>query len=159
MNSNLLSAMVGAGGQLCCATFLLLCCAILNVFRPTKRGAILTAIIVLYALTSFVGGFVSARLFRQLGGQAWVWNTVLTALVFPVPLSGVFTWVNSVAWMHGSTAALPLVAVFIIMALYALVALPLTVIGAIAGRNTAADLDAPCRTNKVPREVPKEMPW
>ena len=41
-----------------------------------------------------------------------------------------------------------------------LVTLPLTVIGGIVGRNMAKgkDFDAPCRTNKVPREVPP-IPW
>merc|ERR1712185_429607 len=110
-------------------------------------------------LTTFVGGFVGARLYRQLGGLAWVWNTVITALVFPLPLTGVFSWVNTVAWLHGSTAALPMVAVMIVAALYALVSFPLTVIGAICGRASASDFEAPCRTKKMPREVPLEMPW
>ena len=100
-----------------------------------------------------------ARLYRQLGGLQWVWNTVLTALVFPFPLTIVFGWVNTVAWSHGSTAALPLIAVAIIAALYVLVSFPLTVIGAICGRASAVDFEAPCRTKKMPREVPSEMPW
>lgn len=157
--TNVFAALVGAGGQLCCTTFLLLLCAITSFFRPTKRGAILTAIIVLYALTSFIGGFISARLYRQLQGANWVWNTVLTAIIFPGPLSMIFMWVNTVAWSRGSTAALPWHTVMIIAALYILVSFPLTVIGAIAGRNLASDFDVPCRTNKVPREVPKDIPW
>lgn len=106
-NTNLFAALVGAGGQLCCTTFLLLLCAITGFFRPTKRGAILTAMIVLYALTSFVGGYISARLYRQFDGHNWVWNTVLNAVVFPAPLTAIFMWVNTIAWSHGSTAALP----------------------------------------------------
>merc|ERR1711977_744758 len=47
----------------------------------------------------------------------------------------------------------------IIGSLYILVSFPLTVIGAIAGRNLASDFDAPCRTKKSPREVPKDIPW
>ena len=35
-NTNLFAALVGAGGQLCCTTFLLLLCAITGFFRPTK---------------------------------------------------------------------------------------------------------------------------
>ena len=38
--------------------------------------------IVLYALTSFIGGFTSARLYRQFKGMNWVWNTILTAIIF-----------------------------------------------------------------------------
>lgn len=44
-------------------------------------------------------------------------------------------------------------------ALYLLVSFPLTVIGAIAGRNMSGDFEAPCRTTKAPREVPKDVPW
>jgi hypothetical protein len=62
---NLFSALLGSGAQLCCTTFILLVCAIVGLFRPTKRGAILTAMIVIYVLTSVVGGFVSARFYRQ----------------------------------------------------------------------------------------------
>merc|ERR1719181_1160635 len=157
--TNLFAALVGAGGQLCCTTFLLLLCAITGFFRPTKRGAILTAMIVLYALTSFIGGFISARLYRQFEGLNWVWNTVLTALVFPAPLVAIFMWVNTVAWNRGSSAALPWHTVIIIGALYLLVSFPLTVIGAIAGRNLSSDFEAPCRTTKVAREIPKDIPW
>jgi hypothetical protein len=78
-----------------------------------------------------------------------VWNTVLNALVFPAPLTAIFMWVNTVAWSRGSTAALPWHTVIIIGALFALVSFPLTVIGAIAGRNMASDFVAPSRTTKV----------
>lgn len=36
---------------------------------------------------------------------------------------------------------------------------PLTVVGAIIGRNITTEYKAPCRTNKVPREVPEVMSW
>merc|ERR1719163_1623911 len=54
-----------------------------------------------------------------------------------------------------------MVAVMIVAALYALVSFPLTVIGAICGRASASDFQDsfPCRTKKMPREVPLEMPW
>merc|ERR1719261_774032 len=157
--SNILSALVGAGAHLFCVTFLLLICAITNCFVPTKRGAILTAMIILYACTAPVGGFVSGRLFRQLGGDAWLANALFAALVFPVPLALVFVWVNSVALAHGSSAALPAVAVIIVVALYGLVAFPFTLGGAILGRQISTDFHAPCRTTRLPREIPPEMPW
>jgi hypothetical protein len=37
-----------------------------------------------------------------------VWNIVLTASILPLPLSIVFAWVNTVAYSHASTAALPI---------------------------------------------------
>ena len=157
--ANILSACVGAGAHLFCVTFLLLTCAITNCFVPTKRGAILTAMIILYACSAPIGGFLSARLYRQFGGDAWLANALFAALIFPVPLSLVFMWVNSVALAHGSSAALPAIAVIIVVALYSLIAFPLTLGGAILGRQMSTDFRAPCRTTRVPREIPVEMPW
>lgn len=37
------------------------------------------------------------RLYRQLGGRNWVWNAVTSSLVFPLPLLGVFSVVNTIA--------------------------------------------------------------
>lgn len=152
------SAAIGVGGHLFAMTTMLLGMALLSVFTPTKRGAILTASIVLYSLTSGVGGYLSARLYRQLGGTNWVWNAVLTAVFFPLPFTVVFSVVNTAAVLAHSTAALPFGTVMIILLLYCLVAFPLTVIGAIAGRNTAGDFEAPCRTNQVARQIP-DVPW
>mmetsp|Transcript_27999 Transcript_27999/g.85882 ORF Transcript_27999/g.85882 Transcript_27999/m.85882 type:complete len:588 (+) Transcript_27999:41-1804(+) len=157
--SNALAAMVGSGTHLFVVTFLLLTCAICGFFVPTKRGAILTAMIVLYAVASPVGGFVSGRLYRQLTGDAWLANALLAVLVFPAPLVAVFAWVNSVALAHGSSAALPASAVAGIVALFALVALPLGLAGALVGRHTATDFKAPTRTTRVPREIPDDAPW
>lgn len=118
-------------------------------------GAIMTSLILSYVLTSFVNGFISARLYRQFGGKNWTWNIVTAALVFPAPLTVVFAFLNSVAWSNGSTAALPAATILIIAGLFLLVSFPLTIVGGIAGRNMAADFEAPCRTKKVAREVKK----
>lgn len=86
--------------------------------------------------------------------QRWVWNILLCVFIIPGPLLIVFSFLNSVAIWNDSSAALPFGTIMIVLALFMLVALPLTVIGGIAGRNTAGDFNAPCRTNKIPREIP-----
>jgi hypothetical protein len=57
-----------------------------------------------------------------------------------------------------STAALPFGTIVIILVIWALVTIPLTVLGGIAGKNNKTEFSAPCRTNKYPREVP-QLPW
>jgi len=104
---NLFSAIIGAGAQIFATFLVLLVCVLIGAFRVTKRGALLTSMILIYALCGVVGGIVTGRLFKQLKGKNWVWNTVLTSTIFPFPLAIIFTWVNAVAWRHGSTAALP----------------------------------------------------
>lgn len=113
----------------------------------------MTALLLIYVLTSFITGYISARLYRQMGGKNWTWNIITAALVFPGPLALVWSFLNSVAWSNASTAALPAATVFIILGLFIFVSFPLSVVGGIAGRNSAGDFDAPCRTKKVAREV------
>jgi len=155
---SLLAAMLGAGTQLFCMVSMLLLLALLSVYSPTAKGAIASTALVLYSLTAGAGGYASGRMFKQFGGASWVWNTVLCALLFPGPLFVAFSIVNSVAWRLGATAALPAGTIVVIIALNLLVTFPLTVIGAIIGRNSTAEFDAPCRTNKVPRQIP-DAPW
>lgn len=156
---NVLTAMVGAGAQVFSTVLILLSCVIIGVFKATKRGALLTALIVIYAMCGLFGGIVAGRLYKQLKGRNWVWNTVLTAMVLPVPLGGVFMWVNTVAWGHGSTAALPFTTIALMTAILIFVHFPFTVVGAVVGRNISTEFVPKCRTNKVPREVPAVTVW
>lgn len=104
---SLYTAIIGAGAQIFSTILILLSCVLLGVFKVTKRGALLTSMILIYALCAIVGGIVAGRVFKQLKGRNWVWNVVLTSCIFPVPLGVVFFYVNTVAWNHGSTAAIP----------------------------------------------------
>jgi dolichyl-phosphate-mannose--protein O-mannosyl transferase len=105
--SNIFCAIIGAGAQIFATVLILLVCVLVGAFKVTKRGALLTAIILIFALCAVFGGMVSARYYKELKGKNWVWNVVLTSLIMPVPLSLVFAWVNTVAWQHESTAAIP----------------------------------------------------
>lgn len=105
---NLFVAFIGSGAQIFFTVFALLLCVVIGVFKATRRGALLTAAILIYAMCGVVGGLVAGRLYRQLKGTNWVWNTVLTASVLPVPLAVVFSYLNFIAWQSESTAALPI---------------------------------------------------
>lgn len=104
---NIFTAMIGAGSQIFCTVFILLVCVLTSIFKATKRGALLTACIVVFSICGFFGGLVSGRLYKQLKGKDWAWNVILTSLIFPLPFSCVFAFVNTVALSNNSTAALP----------------------------------------------------
>ena len=70
--------------------------------------------------------------------------------VLAVPFAVGFVFLNFVAVGHSSTAALPFGTILVVMTLFVFVALPLTILGAIAGKRTGAFV-APCRTLKVCR--------
>lgn len=75
-------------------------------------------------------------LYRQLGGGNWVRCVVYTLSLFCGPLLLTFMFLNTVAIFYKSTAALPFGTICIIIVLWALVTLPLTLLGAIAGKNS-----------------------
>jgi hypothetical protein len=72
-----------------------------------NRGALYTAAILLYALTAAIAGYVATKLYVEMGGKKWAYNSVLTACSFAVPFFIVFSYVNTVAVAYGSSSALP----------------------------------------------------
>ena len=154
---SLFTALVGSGAHLFVMTLLLLTLAVGGFFSLARRGSIVAACILLYVVTAFVGGFVTARLYKKLKGTAWVWNVMLNLAIFPAPLLGTFSILNTTAIAKASTAALPMGTMLIVGLLFVFVAFPLTVLGGIAGKNSR-DYEAPCRTSKVARQVPA-VPW
>lgn len=115
---NLFAAFMGSGAQIFFTILILLSSVVIGVFKATRRGALLTAVIVIYAVCGIFGGMVAGRLFKQLKGKSWVWNVILTASVFPLPLGVVFAVVNSVAWSSNSTAALPVTTIGVSFYIY-----------------------------------------
>uniref|UniRef100_A0A7I4C5J2 Transmembrane 9 superfamily member n=1 Tax=Physcomitrium patens TaxID=3218 RepID=A0A7I4C5J2_PHYPA len=69
---NLFSAVIGSGTQLLVLVFFIFGLSLVGVFYPYNRGALNTACLVIYALTAGVSGYVSAHLYRQMGGENWV---------------------------------------------------------------------------------------
>jgi Endomembrane protein 70 len=149
----LFSALVGAGVHLLLMTTLLLSLALFGAFSLARRGSIVAACIILYVLTSFVGGYTSARLYQQLKGHSWVWNVILNLLIVPAPLGATFTILNTTALVKSSSAALPAGTIAVVILLFAFIAIPLTVLGGIAGHHSS-EFEPPCRVSKVPRQVP-----
>ena len=155
---SLFCAVIGTGTQLFAMTLFVFMLALVGVFYPYNRGALLTSVIVLYALTSGVAGYVAANNYRQMGGDKWVRNVLLTVALFCGPLCVMFSFLNTVAIAYRSTAALPFGTICVIFVIWALVTFPLTVLGGIAGKNGRSEFKAPCRTTKYPREIPL-LPW
>ncbi|XP_066578935.1 transmembrane 9 superfamily member 1 isoform X2 [Amia ocellicauda] len=155
---SLLCAVLGVGAQFLTLATAIIVMALLGMFNVHRHGAINSAAIALYALTSGVAGYVSSNFYRQIEGQRWVWNIILTSSLFSGPLFVTWSVVNTVHWLSGSTQALPVTTVLLLLAVWALVGFPLAVIGGILGKNRAGPFQAPCRTRNIPRQVPAQ-PW
>eukprot|EP00761_Pharyngomonas_kirbyi_P012150 gb/GECH01012177.1/.p1 GENE.gb/GECH01012177.1/~~gb/GECH01012177.1/.p1 ORF type:complete len:594 (+),score=103.58 gb/GECH01012177.1/:1-1782(+) len=157
-HKNLLSAFLGTGIQLLLLASLLLTLSAIKLFYPHTRGQMYSAIIAVHALTAGVAGYVSGAFYKMMGCTRWVNNVLLTVCVFAVPVFLVFSFLNTVAIVYRSSAALPFTTILLILTIYFLVTFPLSLLGAIAGKNRPATFNEPCRTKKVPREIPP-APW
>ncbi|XP_059769929.1 transmembrane 9 superfamily member 1 isoform X2 [Balaenoptera ricei] len=154
----LLCAVLGVGAQFLALGTGIIVMALLGTFNVHRHGAINSAAILLYALTCCISGYVSSHFYRQIGGERWVWNIILTTSLFSVPFFLTWSVVNSVHWANGSTQALPATTILLLLTVWLLVGFPLTVIGGIFGKNNASPFDAPCRTKNIAREIPPQ-PW
>lgn len=155
---SLLAASLGCGTQLFTLTTFIFILALVGVFYPYNRGALFTALVVIYALTSGIAGYTAASYYCQLEGTNWVRNLLLTGGLFCGPLFLTFCFLNTVAITYHATAALPFGTIVVIFLIWALITSPLLVLGGIAGKNSKAEFQAPCRTTKYPREIPP-LPW
>lgn len=155
---NLFCALIGTGFQLLMLSISVCALACAGQFAPHNKGGLMTAIIVLYAATAGIAGYVAASYYKQMDGSNWVRNLLTTCVMFCGPLFLVFCFNNTVAWIYRSTAALPIGTIIVILLIWGAVTIPLTVFGGIAGKNHHGAFAAPVRTNKYPREIP-DLPW
>ncbi len=126
----LLSVFVGNGLQVLTMTGLTLLVALLGFLSPAKRGALIMAILVLYALMGMQAGYVSARLYKLMKGTQWKRNTVQTALLVPGVVLSVFFVINLVLAYQKSSAAIGFFRLFTIAFLWIGVSVPLVFVGA-----------------------------
>ncbi|KAL8218523.1 hypothetical protein R6Q57_021896 [Mikania cordata] len=154
-HKSLFAAALGSGTHLLVLIISILVLGILGFFPPYVRGVFWNALIIVYAVTSVVSGYASVSFYSQLEGTNWMKNLLLTGGVFFVPLFLTFGFLNSVAISYGTTAALPLIGIVMLSVLWIFLASPLLLLGGIIGKNKASDFQAPCRTAKCPKEVPR----
>lgn len=155
---SLFCAVLGSGTQLLALALSIFVLALVGVFYPYNRGALYSALVIIYALTSGIAGYSASSYYRQLEGTNWVRNLLLTGCLFCGPLFLTFCFLNTVAIAYNATAALPFGTIVVILLIWALVTSPLLVLGGIAGKNSKSEFQAPCRTTKFPREIP-QLPW
>ena len=153
-----LCAAVGAGFQLMFVFGTLLLVGALGVVYA-QRGALVSAAVVLYMLSSAIAGFISATLYHRIGGVKWRWNMIVTSLLFTGPAFLVWAVLNTVAIAYNSTAAFPFETILQLFGMWGLVTIPLTIIGGTIGRQRAIKIvketPFPVKTNRLAREVPR----
>jgi len=151
-------AMIGTGVQL---VLMVYCTTILSIAGTLYigRGAVSTAALLVYAFSSFVGGYVSASHYvQQSKGSAWIKTMVLTAGGFSGLCVLVVLALNTVAIAYASLAAIPFGTMVVVVLIWVFVSCPLVLAGTLVGRNFAKPFVPPCRVSQIPRQIP-EKKW
>ncbi|XP_076914194.1 transmembrane 9 superfamily member 4-like [Bidens hawaiensis] len=154
-HKSLFAAALGSGTHLLVLIISILVLGLLGFFPPYARGVFWNALVIVYAVTSVISGYTSVSFYTQLEGTNWMKNLMLTGGLFFVPLFLTFGFLNTVAVSYGTTAALPLRGIVILTVLSVFLASPVLLLGGFIGKNRATDFQAPCRTAKCPKDVPR----
>lgn len=153
----LFAALIGTGTQLATMVLFVVLCAIAGTYY-VKRGTLVTAAVLAYAVTSFIAGFVGGALYSRNGGRLWIANMVTIAGLFPGTILSIGFALDWIAVAYQSLASVPIGTMIVVVLLWALVAFPLTLMGTILGKHRAGERKVPCRVNPVPRHIPPR-PW
>ena len=132
-NPLLLSVLLGNGSQLFVMTGTTIVFALLGFLSPSNRGSLGTVVILLYTVFGFIGGYVSARVYKSFGGEAWKQNMALTPLVIPGIVFATFFLLNFFLWLRQSSGAVPFTTMLVILGIWFVISVPLSIMGSWAG--------------------------
>ncbi|XP_045031762.1 transmembrane 9 superfamily member 2 isoform X1 [Daphnia magna] len=151
----LLSVFVGSGVQVFIMTLITLIFACLGFLSPANRGALMTCALVFYVCLGTPAGYVSSRIYKSFGGERWKLNVLLTSMLCPGIVFGVFFVLNLVLWSKGSSGAISFGILAVLLALWFGISVPLTFVGAFFGFRKRP-IEHPVRTNQIHRQVPDQ---
>lgn len=152
-HSLMLSVFLGNGAQLFIMVGFTIAFALLGFLSPSNRGSLGTIMILLYTVFGFVGGYVSARVYKAFGGEKWKMNIALTPVLVPGLVFATFFLLNLFLWAKGSSGAVPFTTMLVILLIWFLISLPLSFAGSWVGFKQKP-ITPPVRTNQIPRQIP-----
>ncbi|XP_010942081.1 transmembrane 9 superfamily member 8 [Elaeis guineensis] len=156
-NSDLLCVYVGSGVQLFGMLLVTMIFAVLGFLSPSNRGALMTAMLLLWVFMGSFAGYSSAHLYKMFKGTDWKKITLSTAFMFPAVVFAIFFVLNSIIWGEKSSGAVPFTTMFALVLLWFGISVPLVFLGSYVGFKQPATED-PVKTNKIPRQIP-EQAW
>merc|ERR1711907_45826 len=172
----LFAALVGTGWQLVILTFGVILFAVLGPVHGEvheERGEMMQAILICYAFSTVVSGFMSGKYFKEYyptvarggksSGSSNLWQAAmgLTVVLLPVVTVLIFAVLNSVSLVYGTINSIPFLVLLKLFFLYVFVSVPLCVAGTLLGRHSSKGSATcfPCRVNAIPRPIPEDVPW
>lgn len=153
----LLAVCCGTGAQILCMSILTVLFSAMGFLSPSNRGALIMAQLLLYVLMGSVAGYVTSRLYKTFKGKSWQKATAAVAFAFPGVCFGMFIIMNIVALSQGSSDAVPVTTMIVLLVLWFGISTPLVFFGAYFGYKQDA-IEFPVNTSSIPRQIP-DQPW
>ena len=132
-NPLLLGVFLGNGSQLFAITATTIIFALLGFLSPSNRGSLGTVMLLLWTIFGSIGGYVSARVYKTLGGEAWKQNIALTPILIPGIVFSTFFLLNLFLWAKSSSGAVPFTTMLVILGIWFIISLPLSFVGSWVG--------------------------
>lgn len=151
----LLAVCCGTGSQLLCTSFWTILLSAIGFLSPARRGSLLMALLVSYALSGSVAGYVTARFYKTFNGKSWQKATKCTAYGFPGIAFGLLLVVDIVVLWQESTFALPSMTIVMLLFLWLGISTPLVFFGAYVGYRQ--DVIILVSTRSAPRRIPAQV--
>jgi transmembrane 9 superfamily member 2/4 len=152
-----LVVLVGTGAQICAAFGLTLVLSVLHVCNPLKKGQMLTALLIVFALCGVVAGYVSSRLGKFIDPNAWKLGSVLSATIFPCLALATYTVLNAWLASAGAATGVGMFPMLQLLGWWASALIPMAAVGALLG-SKSPKLQVPTKTNDVALAI-EPTPW
>lgn len=151
------STLVGTGYQVTVVSFIVIMFSIATDLY-VGRGSMVASVIFVYAGSAPIAGFFGGGLYARNNGDEWIKQVLATAGFLPLCVCATAFAVNFVAIYYHAARAIPFGTMMVILCIWVFVVLPLTLVGAVIGRNVSGKPDHPCRISPIPRLIP-EKKW
>lgn len=153
-NVNGLIVLCGSGTQLLgmCGSVLFFAC--LGFLSPANRGALVGALVLLFVVQAFVGGYTASRMLKRFSEKSWV-PIFQTGMLIPALFFGLFCTLNVLSWKQKASTQVPFTTLLALLALWLGISLPLTVLGAAFG--FSAEPQRKDETAPAPRPIPEPL--
>lgn len=155
-HSMIFSVLVGSGVQVFCMTIVTMVFAVLGFLSPANRGALMTAVLVLYVWMGAISGYFSTRTYKMFNGTKWKKNTLATAFFFPGVSFAIFFFLNIFLWAKSSSGGVPFGTLCALIALWFGISVPLCFFGSYFAFKKPSP-EQPVKTNQIPSQIPAQV--
>ncbi|KAG5497359.1 hypothetical protein JIQ42_03845 [Leishmania sp. Namibia] len=154
LHANWLAIFVANGFQILTTVGVVLIIALMGFLSPSRRGALLTTLLLTAVFTSFISGYVCGVLLQYLNCRAWK-HIFTCSLTLPGAMLLMYFFILVINKAHGATTAIPLTTLLEVLALFVVVSLPLTVLGGTFAFRQQP-ITNPTRVGRLAREIPTQ---